>query len=293
MKKYLSLLFIATIIISCGGNNEKGNNTQPIDNDADTITPKRVEKTQQVFQTVPSPLETASIFEKAGVTYNAEILNPIGNLSNYSTNTQKAINFGVYGADLSYANIFDQAQESMLYMHCAQKLSDALGITAAFDAATIERMEENMNNRDSLMKIINDAYWIADAYLKENDQNNISALIITGGWIEGLYLGTKTMNRKKLNDEISKRIADQKYSLNNLIDLLHTYNDPDIKSLLVLLHGLKDSFDKITEQEAASTVTTAKDGTAVIGGGSALTYDNGTILEIADKIEKIRNEIIQ
>ena len=54
-------------------------------------------------------------------------------------------------------------------------MADGLDITSAFDAVTMERIEENMNNRDSLMTIINDAFWVVDAHLKENGQDNLSA----------------------------------------------------------------------------------------------------------------------
>jgi len=295
MRKYLTILLLSLFIVSCneGQDNDVKENTSTKKVD-ETIVKERANKASQMFHTVPSPLETASIFENAGAEYNGEILNDIKNVSKYSTNYKKAINFGVYGADLSYANIYDQSQESMFYMNCAKKLADGLGITSAFDAETMERIEENVNNRDSLMKIINDAYWIADGYLKENEQQNLSALIISGGWIEGLYLGAKSLNKKNPDKVLYGKIADQKYSLNDLIALMQTYDNEDIKNISNQLLDLKKSFDKITEDRNETTLTNDKENNeTVIGGGNTLNFDNATIFEISDKIEKIRNGIIQ
>lgn len=291
MKKSIFLLGIASLMFACSGDSEVDEKQEVVDDliqDEETI--KRADKAQKVFQTVPSPYETASIFEEAGAAYNPEITNPIQNVDNYSTTDKQALNLGVYGADLSYANIFDQTQESMFYMNCSKKMADALGVSAAFSPETVERIEVNMNNRDSMMNIVNDSYWICDAYLKENGQENLSALIIAGGWIEGLYLGTKSLNRDEPNEDLMKRIADQKHSLINLLDLLASYEEDEVKKLSADLDELKTAFDKIEEQESEASVS--EGDVPTIGGGSTLNYEPATIFEIADVTEKIRNEII-
>lgn len=291
MKKYLFILISSSLLIACGGDTdpvEDNTITEAID---DALTPQRAEKAQQVFRTVPSPMETATIFENAGANYDAKHANPVENVNKYVTNVQKAINLGVYGADLSYANIFDQSQASMLYMNCSKKMADGLGVSAAFNAETLERMEKNMNNRDSLMLIINDAFWVADGYLKENGQDNLSSLIIAGGWIEGLYLGTQSLKKETPDKELMQKIAEQKYSVNNLMELLGTYNDKDVAKMALQLSEIKAVFDKVEEVEAETTVS--EDAVPTIGGGGTLKYEPATILEIATIVKKVRNEIIK
>lgn len=294
MKKYLYLFVVVFGMYACGGNstNENNSNENSTIEAGDSKSAERAAKAKKVFFTVPSPYETALIFERAGVGYNIGVLNPIDNVNNYSTNVKQALNFGVYGADLSYANIFDQSQQCMFYMNCAKKLADGLGVTSAFDAETMERIETNMNNRDSLMNIINDSYWIADSYLKENGQDYLSALIISGGWIEGLYLGSATLDKENPNVELMASIADQKYSLDNLIGLIELYDHPEVDKMKAKLQNLKTSFDKITTETTETTVST-KDEMATIGGGSSLTYTKENILEIAATVKTIRDEIIE
>lgn len=293
MKKTVFTLLISTILFACGG--EEDVTDEAIDEKnietIDEATIERAEKAQKVFQTIPSPFETASIFQETGIGYDNSIPNPVENVSNYTTSTQQALNLGVYGADLSYANIHDQSQESMFYMNCSKKMADALGVSGAFSAEAIERIEENINNRDSMMNIVSDAFWTCDAYLKENGQDNLSALIIAAGWIEGLYIGTRGVDKKSSNDALIQRVAEQKYSLTNLIDLLQSYDDADVKNILEKLEQLKTSFDKIEEQNAETTVS--DESTPTIGGGTTLSYSPETIAEIATTIETIRNEIIK
>ncbi len=79
-------------------------------------------------------------------------------------------------------------------------------------------MQSKMNDRDALLDIISETYWNVDAYLKENDRDNISALMIAGGWVEGLYIATQVASTND-SPELRQRIAEQKLSLNDLIGL--------------------------------------------------------------------------
>jgi len=292
MKKIGFIAITSALLFACGGDE---NTEAVVDENNVEVTDEqiieRAEKAQKVFQTIPSPYETAMLFEESGIGYNAEILNPVENVSKYTTSLQQALNLGVYGADLSYANIHDQSQESMFYMNCSKKMADALGVAGAFTPEAIERIEENMNNRDSMMAIVSDAFWTCDGYLKENGQDNLSALIIAGGWIEGLYIGTRGLQTDNPNKDLMQRIAEQKYSLDNLLDLVGSYDNDEINSIKASLERLKTSFNKIEVTENEATVE--EGDTPTIGGGSTLNYTPETINEIATTIETIRNEIIK
>lgn len=300
MNRTLSIVscFLIVLLAACGGSN---NGTDVVLDDStsvmdtprdDSTTEVRIKRTQLIFHTIPSPLETANMFLKAGMTYDPALLNPIDNVSNYSTSAQQALNLGVYGADLSCASIFDQTQESMFYLNCSKKLADKLGVSSAFDEKTMERFERNINNRDSLMNLINDSYWKTDAYFQEGERENMSALIISGGWIEGLYLGTQMMESQGINDNIASKIAEQKYSYENLLDLLHTFNnDLDIDAVKSDLLKLEDIFERIKVIEGKTDIIENEDGSTTIGGGATLSYTNDDIKEIATVVKELRTKI--
>lgn len=289
MKKilYLPLLLL---VFSCTEETITDTDEKMVDS---TGIKERATTTQKIFYTIPSPVETGMIFQKAGAEYRKELLNPIENISKYTVQNEQAINLGVYGADLSYANIFDQTQEALFYLNGAKKLADQLGVLNAFDESSLERIEENINIRDSVMTIISDSYWKVDSYLKSVGQEHLSALVVAGGWIEGLYIGTQ-MNALTQDKPLSKKIADQKHSLNNLIALLNIYkNNEEVIRIKNKLLDLKTAYDKIVETEGEVEITTVDSiKTSIIDSSIELKFTDENILEITEKIKQIRNEII-
>ena len=271
MIRQSAVILLSSLLIACSGDSiveEALIDNEPV---VSGLTIERAEKVQEVFYTIPSPMETANLFYITGAEYKTEATNSIKNINNYVTSGQKALNLGVYGADVSYANIFDQSEQSMLYINCTKKMTDALDISSAFDVATIERVEENMNNRDSLMVIIDDAFWIIDAHLKGNGQDHLSALIMTGGWIEGLYLGTQSLDRENPDAELMKRVAAQKSSLASLMDLLITYDNAEVMAVKQNMKVLQTAYAKVDEKA----------------------IDPVIIFKITDAVSKVRAQIIR
>src|SRR3954470_11616837 len=227
--RYASILSLSLFLFSC---NNSTTETEVAGSDTMQAKSKNP-KAQEVFYSIPSPIETISLLKAAGAKYNAAYLNPIDNVSKYTSVTSKALNLGTYGSDLSFTSMFDQTQESMLYLRCANKLASGLGINSAFNESTTNRLESNLQNRDSLLNIIADSYWTTDAYLKDNGQPGVSALIVAGGWVEGLYIGTQIANSTQ-NKEVITRIGEQKLSLENLIALLESYKADNAGIVAVL-----------------------------------------------------------
>ncbi len=300
MKTFWTIAAASALLMSCGGEetSAEGNDVSlqdTIQKEISADTKVRIEKTQKIFYSVPSPAETADMFKKAGLEYNKDILNPYNNVSKYVTQFSKAVNLGVYGADLSYANIFEQTQESMLYMNCAKKLADELSVSGAFDAATMERFEENINNKDSLLSLISDTYWIIDDYLKENDQEETAALIIVGGWVEGLYLGTAMLTENMTNQELMQRIAEQKYSFENIMGLLNSFeNNDNINKIKELMKPLEEAFAQVNIDGGETTTSTNDEGVTTIGTTNEnMQVTPEQVLGIKNAVTQIRNQFIQ
>jgi hypothetical protein len=285
---------ISSIFAACSSSSSDAASEEIIDTVANKAKVKDV-NAQNVFYSIPSPVETTSLLKSAGAKYDPKFLNPIENVSNYVTVASKALNLGVYGTDLSFTSIYDQTQESMLYLRCTNKLATGLGISGAFDETTTSRIEANMQNRDSLLAIISDSYWNADAYLKENGQPGVSSLIVAGGWIEGLYIATQIAKTTK-NTGVVSRIGEQKMSLENLISLLQSYktDNESIPVLLIQLNDLKKVFDSIPVTATETTASTDKEkGVTVIGNGNTFNLSPEQLKQISDKSSEIRNKIIK
>ncbi len=290
---FAASLAVAVTFAACGSSTDDGNDNA-VDT-ADAQSKVKDVKAQNVFYSIPSPIETTTLLKAAGAKYNSKILNPIENASRYETVAAKALNLGIYGSDLSFTSIFDQTQESMLYLRCTNKLASGLGISGAFDETTTSRIEANMQDRDSLLAIISDSYWNADAYLKENGQPGVSALIVAGGWMEGLYIATQIAATTK-NEGIATRIGEQKLSLENLIALLEGYKSENeaIPAILTQMQDLKKVFDAIPTISGETTaVTDSAKGVSTISNGSSFKLTAPQLKAISDKCAEIRNKMIQ
>jgi hypothetical protein len=251
---------------------------------------------ENVFVYVPSPIETANLLKIAGAKYDKNLLNGADGISHYSTSAAQALNLGVYGTDLAFAGIFEQQADIMMYMACTGKLAEALHISSAFSPDRHKRLENNMNNRDSVLSIITDSYWDCDAMLHENEQQHASALMIAGGWIEGLYLACKVAEKTNSND-IRIRIVEQRSSLDKLLVLLDKQKHADVKPVADELRGLKVLFDALPAPSSKSPSVTTDDasGVTTIGDDNSPAPVSLNSLEfkaITDEITRIRTGII-
>lgn len=254
----------------------------------------QVSKVREIFHAVPSPMDMASVIKEAGTKYEVSLLNDVRNVHEYSSARSRALNLGIYGADLSYASIYNQNQESILYMSCTKKLSDNLGLSRAFDDHAIERMETNVDNRDSLLNIVSETYYMLDAYLKENERDHLSAMIIAAGWIEGLYLATAVAEEATgAQGKLRTRIAEQKFSLDNLIALVNSYNHHgELDGILVDLEQLFGAYGEIEVSKESNTTTRQSDGTTLIGGKTTLAMSDESLQKITEIVRGIRARYI-
>ncbi len=287
-----SVLTATALMVGCNGDN--GNVENQIDDSVATgKNPDEFNKAKQVIYGIPSPIETAMLMKRAGAKYNQDYLNPISNLGNYTTTKSMALNLGVYSTDLSFASMFDQSQASIKYLSATKKLADDLGILNAIDKTIITRMETNINNRDSLMQIISETFMNSNSFLKENDRAEIAAIILAGGWLEGLYVGSQVAKNTASNKELIERIADQRLSLNTLISLMGEYkDDPNVKEVLPDMQRLKAIFDKIQTSSSKMEVT-EKNGKSIISSKSEVKVTTEVFNEICKTVAEIRTNIIK
>lgn len=241
-KSKLALLLISAFLSSCKPTpNQDNETTQPT---ADTLS--TLVKVENAIFPIPSPWQVVNLIQKKNIPYNELYINSTKNYQRYTTSFKQAVNLGIYGTDLSYLNIYDKTQESLQYLGVIKKLSEQLRITESFDERIFERIENNIENKDTLIKIISDTYASSDLYLKKNERYDISALVVAGCWVESLFIMTKIAQEH--NDrEIINRIGEQKHPLDNLVELLTPfyYKSTEFANLLDSLIDLAYEFDGI------------------------------------------------
>ncbi|MBP6574407.1 MAG: hypothetical protein KA230_08150 [Flavobacteriales bacterium] len=292
IQNLIRLLPVALLLAACGGGHQQGDELLTDGSDSTAAAQDAMkQKTKKIFYSIPSPMETAELLRKAGAEYDKDILNDPNNRTNYTSPSKQAINLGVYGADLSYASVFNQTQESMLFTAAAQSMAKQLGINSVFSDSTMQAMEEAKGDREALLDIVTDTYWNMDGYLKEEGRSHLSALMIAAGWTEGLYIATQVAITKP-NDQLRQRIAEQKLSLKDIISLLGEYpQEPTLTSVLGDMQALSAIFEGINVGGATTTSTDAS-GVTTIGGGSAATITDDQLKTLSEKAASVRNSYI-
>lgn len=291
-KGVILVYILAGFLIGCASDNSKKDR---IDVDISDVTDNNAAKVglqsaRQIFYSLPSPLETAMILKRAGAKYNEEILNPVENITRYSTNKKMALNLGIYSTDLSYASLFDQTQASIKYMSASKRLAEGLGILNAIDNSVIQRLEENVNNREIIMETISETLLNTNSILEEDDRVAIGSIILVGGWIEGLYIATSLVDNVQIADnELVERIIDQKLSLSTVINLLEQHKDnPDVMDVLADVIELKLIYDQI--QLSASEVEAVTDSSSVttLRSKNVVSVSPAVFDKLKEKVKTIR-----
>lgn len=281
---------------SCKGKNKSEQSQKVEEVSADAQTMEHIKNAEKVFNALPTPLEVAHLIKSAGAGFDETLLNPVENKSNYTTSQSMALNLGIYTCDLSFASMYDQTTLLINYMEAAEDMATGLGILDAIDENTLERLEQNINNRDVIMEIVSETFLNSQSYLEDDEQHAVAATIIAGGFIEGLYISTNLVDMKNYRgNKLVATIADQKMSVSDLVRMLDNYTDNSaIQQLIEPLRELKVLFDKIDRNSTAPAAEyDEKTGVTEITGTAKSEIKQDTFLAIKEKVAEIRNMYVK
>jgi len=289
--KIIAFGLASVLLYSCGDPKPTEGETGDDLADTDTVKAVALNVGGELFS-VPSPMQTALLIQKSGVAYDKGILNAGNKNGQYASDYSKALNLGIYGADLGYVSMYNQTQDAIGYLGAVKNLADKLGVSAAFDQSTMKRINDNISNKDSMLMLVGIAYRASDAYLKTNKRTEISSLILTGGWIESMHFSITAYN-KKPTDEIKYRIAEQKQALGSIVRLIKSHNLPDAAELTAQLEDLVKIYEGITTKYNFVEPTTdeAKKVT-YINSTTEISISKEQIEQIAAKVLAIRDKVI-
>ena len=290
MKK-TSLFFLSAVtafsLTSCGG----GEKTEDVENtDSVKVEDPKTNPVSETFFQVPSPGEMLTFIKMVGGSKNSktDFLNPVGNSKNYTDAKSKALNFGIYSCDLSYCSIFNIGSEALKYFGTVKTMGDQIGVSTAISPDILKRLQNKLGSSDSLAVITDDVYFSSFETLEDGKQGPTLALVVAGGWLESIFIATN-LAKFEANSPVIERLADQKYTLENLIEFLKKHeSDANVGAVKKDFDGLLAEFNKISEKDAEASKS--KDGkTKMLGGGKQLVITEEVYKGIVEKIKTIRN----
>jgi hypothetical protein len=291
------LLIAAILLPGCGS---KGKKTEKKEAGTELVIDNKqaqqdVKQAEKIFQSLPSPLESAMLIKSAGARFDKSFLNPVQNADKYTTNRSRALNLGIYTCDLSFASLYDQTQLIIDYMNAAKKMATGLGIMDAINQSTIDQLEENINNTEVIMKIVSETFLNSNSYLADNDQPAIATIVLVGGWIEGLYIATQLVDVKEFNgNKLVGRIIDQKLSIQVLLNLLNNNKEnPAIGDLITQMNQLKTTFDKINiSTKPIKTEIDKKTNVTILKSEVTTDMSLATFTELTGIVATIRSSFV-
>jgi hypothetical protein len=133
-------------------------------------------------------------------------------------------------------------------------------------------------------------------YLEDNGQPAVAAMVLVGGWIEGLYISTQLIDMNEFNgNKLVSRIIDQKLSIDILINLLaKSKGNPAVDELLTQVGKLKIVFDKIKlETSPVRTEYNQATNTTVLRSEVKTDMTPAVFKELAATVTEIRNSFVK
>lgn len=171
---------------------------------------KEEKKTQKKSPVLPNTLQVASSFKKAGLPYKEGIILSPDQVEGLVNPERKKLAFGAYSADLAYLVINKKEDEALKVMSSLMKLAEELQISSVFNTEKIaERFRSNLDNRDSLVKLIVEVQQRFDTYVAKNRDRRLRTIAYAGGWSEAMYLAAnaKEGDMKDLHLEVEEQMT--------------------------------------------------------------------------------------
>ncbi len=233
-------------------------------------------KYEMVISDIPFPFEILDKLYSQKVLFNQNAMNEVRSITKYNQYNSKALNLGIYGADLAYCVTYEEFQPMGAYVKNTKRLAEELNIPFAFDQEMMDKYSKFKDNKDSLTKVVYDSFEQVDKSLKGDDRVGMAALVVTGSWLEGLYLSTKTFKdapKTADNASLYKTIGEQKQSLVIVIKLLEEYKkDENIAKMIAELKSITSEYNTIT---------------------SDVTMNEKQLTAIHSKVDALRSKIIE
>jgi hypothetical protein len=270
---------------------DKNDQGEDISVNGDNAATGSIIKLEGEIFSIPSPVQTAILVRKSNLPYNEELLNPNSNEQKYVNRFQKALNLGVYGADLAYLSNFNNSQLKLNYFKTVEQLSSDLNIREHINQDLLDRFASNVDNPDSLHVLNAELFRSADRYLKESQENEIASLILVGGWVEGMHIAVKSATEMEL---FRKRVGEQQLSVSSMVNLLKNYDSPQVQQLRQKFIDLQSAYEGLSSSYTyVKPITDAAERVTYVNSKSSVEMSDEQLARITKEVESLRNFIIQ
>lgn len=288
--KLITLLLIG-LMIACSSDKKKVDDASK---EFDASKSKVERKVKKALNDIPPPADVPYIIHNTGADFNPGIVNDLKKYEGYMVSPKKAaFNLGVYATDIGYLSSYGKTQEALNSLDVCLKLTEAIGAQDAVDMKVLARFEANLSNTDSLGAIINEVISNSSNYLTDNDRDNVAALIVSGSYIEAIYVASQIIEtypkdilpddqRMTILTPLIRLMVDQRESLKNIVELLESVDDKD-EWIVATTHSLEELYENYKKFNPEEKIKESK--------GNEVLNDE-VFTGLSDQIKKIRSNIV-
>ena len=256
--KLLGIPFFVLLfaLVSCGENFENQKLQESVDGLDSISSPDKLIVTDdnEVIYNLPSALQIAYVFKKSGAGFISTLLNNKSNSSKYNTsNYKRAINFGVYSADLAYCIFNKKYQESKEYLKSCKEMGSYLNLNQAFESDNMaQRFDKNIAIEDSVVKIVSNIQLKTDMMFEQNKQKHITVIAFAGAWTESMYIATEVYAKDK-NKKVLSSLMEQLLLSEIIIKALkvHKASEQELPDLINSIEKINAQFNSIVSVKSA------------------------------------------
>jgi len=287
MRKSLYLFAGLSLLLSaCGGSEEpKATINEPGETAGET-------EQGIVDFNIPSPSEQFALIAKMDVKKNTAIMHDPNLADSYTSSAQKALNFGVYTADVAYLTSFNETNKYLTYFGKLEKLGNDIGVAQVFGKELGELAKKWDGNADSLFRLSDQTYTKTFQRLIEIDKGNELSLMLVGGWIESMHLMIGSSKGYGKSPKLEQAIADQKLVAENLLEFLVSYQDnADVAQYTSEISAILDIYNTMDCSSSETKVENAN-GKLSFSGGEQCKMTEKCFNDLKKRIQEIRTKII-
>lgn len=248
-------------------------------------------------QSIPTPLQSTALMEAIGIEFKPEFLLSTDQADDANSWFAQSIKLGIYGADMAYANVYDQTRKSIQYLGTVRSLADKLKIGQFFDVESVKKMIENRENVDDLVNTSQMNFQKMNDYLQKQERGKVSVAMILGGWVETLYLSSQVASENKENEMLHENVTEQKYALETISLLLQMYaNDKYFSQFNTSFQKVVEAYEQVQVifHEGEVSYSEDENGNLVAEDTSTteIVFTMDDLQKITKAISDLRNDLI-
>ncbi len=228
-------------------------------------------KIEENVYPLPSSAEVIKKLTDMDLGYIIGSTNPPANVRKYVESYNRSVNIGVYGADLSYATLYNMQQDVIDYMSAIRELALEQNLSKIYDESLYDKIKANFDSRDTLVAVLTGAFDRTYAYMVDAGQANLALLMVGGAWVEGMYLTLAVSESGGHLSGFETVLLEQKSSFELFEEIARPHNaDPLVSRMLATVQPIRDFY---------------------AGAGSSLTFEEIEAMKKA--VTAVRTELIK